>query len=109
MLSRAAQGAPSAAHEARRLLGQCLDHLSRATVRIVIVGGLPGTDPSTLATAMGPGHDWETVRSDVVPTQLARLDPTIPKSSACRHSLYSTQLRARPMTRGPSGPPERPA
>lgn len=49
---RAAQGDPSATAAARRLHDLALDHLRRAEVRLVLVGGAPGSGKSTVATAL---------------------------------------------------------
>ncbi|MDQ6615666.1 MAG: AAA family ATPase, partial [Actinomycetota bacterium] len=91
---RAAQGAPGAAQEAQRFLGQSMEHLQAAAVRIVVVGGLPGTGKSTLAAAMGVSLGWDVVRSDVLRKQLAGLDPATAASSAYDHGLYTARGRA---------------
>ncbi|MFC3961558.1 bifunctional aminoglycoside phosphotransferase/ATP-binding protein [Nocardia jiangsuensis] len=51
-LIRHDQGDDTAAARARRHLGLALDHLDRATVRLILVGGLPGTGKSTLAASL---------------------------------------------------------
>ncbi|MDQ6947434.1 MAG: AAA family ATPase [Actinomycetota bacterium] len=91
---RAVQGADGAADEARLLLGQCLERLRKAAVRIVLVGGLPGTGKSTLAAAMGAQLGWDVVRSDVVRKQLAGLEPATPASAAYGQGLYTAGHRA---------------
>jgi aminoglycoside phosphotransferase family enzyme/predicted kinase len=63
---RHAQGGPDAAPEARRLHALCLRHLERGRVRLVLVGGAPGTGKSTVAAALGEGTGWPVLRSDVV-------------------------------------------
>ena len=55
---RHVQGDPEAAHEARRLHDLCLRHLERARVRLVLVGGAPGTGKSTVAAALGERTGW---------------------------------------------------
>jgi uncharacterized protein len=49
---RAGQGAPEAVDEARDLAGLSLRHLRAGEVRLVLVGGAPGTGKTTLAAAI---------------------------------------------------------
>ncbi len=58
------QGAHDAAEEAVRLLELAQDHLDRGRVRLVLVGGLPGTGKSTLANALGDALGAVVLRSD---------------------------------------------
>jgi uncharacterized protein len=50
--ARHTEGDPNAAVEARRFAALAADHLRRARVRLVLLGGLPGTGKSTLARAL---------------------------------------------------------
>ncbi|KLL10797.1 AAA family ATPase [Protofrankia coriariae] len=78
---RARQGAPEAARQARRLARIALLHLRRGRVRLVLIGGLPGTGKSTLAGRLVDTEDgWVLLRSDVVRKELAGLpaDTQIP-------------------------------
>jgi uncharacterized protein len=68
---RARQGDDRAAPEARRLLGIAHAHLEAARVRLVVVGGLPGTGKSTLAAALGEALGATVLRSDEVRKELA--------------------------------------
>lgn len=71
---RAGQGDPDAAALARRLADLTLDHLRRGRVRLVLVGGLPGTGKSTLAGRLAEAPDgWVLLRSDTVRKELAGL------------------------------------
>ncbi|WP_217913487.1 AAA family ATPase [Miltoncostaea marina] len=63
---RAGQGDPAAAARARRLHALALARLERAQVRLVLVGGAPGTGKSTLAAGLAAAGGWTVVRSDVV-------------------------------------------
>ncbi len=49
-----------------RLLALAADHLDRATVRAVLVGGLPGSGKSTLAEHLGDELGWAVLGSDEV-------------------------------------------
>ena len=58
------QGEPHAAALARSLLGLALDHLERGRVRLVLVGGLPGTGKSTLSAALADQLPVVVLRTD---------------------------------------------
>jgi len=76
---RSGQGDEDAADLARRHAALTLDHLRRARVRLVLVGGLPGTGKSTLAGELaGAGDGWVLLRSDVVRKELAGLPADAP-------------------------------
>jgi predicted kinase len=68
---RHAQGAPDAGDEAAAHLTRCHDHLRRGRVRLVLVGGAPGTGKSTLAGALGERLGWVVLRSDEVRKELS--------------------------------------
>ena len=64
---------PEAAAQASDLLAICASHLDRSAVRLVLVGGLPGTGKSTVASAIGDELGWPVLRSDVVRKELVGL------------------------------------
>lgn len=89
---RAAQGDAHAAAdiaEARGLLDLALAHLQEGRVRLVLVGGLPGTGKSTVANAIGAARDWTVLHSDVVRKELLGLRPTDPARAAFGEGAYS--------------------
>lgn len=57
--------------EARTLLALAGEHTDRASVRLVLVGGLPGTGKSTLAAGLSDRTGWTVLRSDEVRKELA--------------------------------------
>ncbi|MGO8873546.1 MAG: AAA family ATPase [Acidimicrobiales bacterium] len=61
---RSAQGDPGARDEARHLQDLALRHLRQARVRLVVVGGLPGSGKSTVAAGIGAARNWDVLRSD---------------------------------------------
>ncbi|MEX5709178.1 AAA family ATPase [Parafrankia sp. FMc6] len=73
------QGDPAAADEARRLTDIALRHLRRGRPRLVLVGGLPGTGKSTLASHLVSGED----------------DWVLLSSAATEHSYVELLTRAR--------------
>ena len=56
--------------EARARLAQCLDHLRRARIRLILVGGLPGTGKSTLAAELAEALDAAVLSSDPLRKEL---------------------------------------
>ncbi|HMD46591.1 MAG TPA: AAA family ATPase [Acidimicrobiales bacterium] len=85
---RVAQGDAASAGPARALLEMAAAHLEAARVRLVVVGGLPGTGKSTLARALARALDAVVVRSDVVRKELAGLDPGVPAPAPAGRGLY---------------------
>ncbi|WP_322754026.1 AAA family ATPase [Frankia sp. Cas3] len=69
---RHAQGDREAANEARALAHLTLEHLRRGRVHLVLVGGLPASGKSTLASRLVDDTDGSVLlRSDVVRKELA--------------------------------------
>lgn len=56
--------------EAAKLLHQCVGRLESAIVRLVVVGGLPGTGKTTVANGMEERAGWSVLRSDVTRKEL---------------------------------------
>lgn len=63
---RAGQGAADEVQLARVFHALTLRHLQTARVRLVLVGGLPGTGKSTIAGGLSDTRDWALLRSDVI-------------------------------------------
>jgi aminoglycoside phosphotransferase family enzyme/predicted kinase len=68
-------GLPETAALARSLAGLALAHLERGRVRLVVVGGLPGTGKTTLAARVAQQEGWVHLSSDVTRKRLAGLAP----------------------------------
>jgi uncharacterized protein len=90
----AQQEDPMALADARGLLELASSHLESARVRLVLVGGLPGTGKSTLARAIGDALGAPVLRSDHVRKELAGLPPDRPARAAFGEDLYSAAQTA---------------
>jgi len=71
---RAEQGEPEARERARALMQMTLDHLERARVRVVLVGGSPGTGKTTLASTLSDTLGWPMLRTDVIRKEITGTD-----------------------------------
>ncbi|SDZ48614.1 hypothetical protein SAMN05216215_108119 [Saccharopolyspora shandongensis] len=67
---RHAQGVADAAAQARQLTGMTLQHLRDGQVRLVLVGGLPGTGKSTVAGALADRMGAVLLRTDQIRREL---------------------------------------
>lgn len=71
---RAVAGDPDAPREARTLLTQCDRHLREAELRLVLVGGLPGSGKSTVAEGLADRLGWTVLSSDEVRKDVVGID-----------------------------------
>jgi uncharacterized protein len=86
---RADQGDEGAAAEAGGLLAMARRHLQVGTVRLVVVGGLPGSGKSTLCTGLGDTLDATVLRSDEIRKELAGHPPHRPTPAPYGEGLYT--------------------
>jgi len=80
---------------ARGLLALAARHIAHGRVRLVIVGGPPGTGKTTLAGALERRTGWTAVHSDEVRKRLAGLEPTTTAADALDAGLYTPEWTAR--------------
>jgi hypothetical protein len=88
---RAEQGDPDAAAEAQALLGITRRHLGAGAVRLVLVGGLPGTGKSTLAGRIADDLGHVVLSSDRIRKELAGLNPLEPAPATYLDNLYTPE------------------
>lgn len=91
---RAAQGDSHAIDEARALLRLADRHLERGRVRLVLVGGSPGTGKSTLADALGRELGWVVLRSDLRRKELVGVSPGVHAQEPFRSGIYAPEVTA---------------
>lgn len=91
---RAGQGDETSSATSHRLLTLSHQHLEAARVRLVLVGGLPGTGKSTLAAALGDILGVTVLRSDEVRKELAGLPVTAPAGAPFGQGIYSPEFSA---------------
>ncbi len=91
---RADQGVADAAPKAQRLLEMARAHLDAGRVRLVLVGGLPGTGKSTLARSLGEATGALVLRSDVVRKELAGLAADQPAAAPFGEGIYAASATA---------------
>jgi uncharacterized protein len=88
---RAAQGDEGSIDAARQHLSMTHDHLEAGRVRLVLVGGLPGTGKSTLSGDLGDTLNATVLRSDEIRKELAGMPATSPAAAPFREGIYSAQ------------------
>ncbi len=92
---QAGPGAPDRGEDhraARSLLDLARRHLIAGQVRLIVIGGLPGTGKSTLAAGLGRAWGASVVRSDEVRKQLAGVDPSTPAPAPFGQGLYRPEM-----------------
>ncbi len=85
---RHGQGDDRSLEQARLLLAMAHDHLDRGRVRLVLVGGLPGTGKSTLAATIGDRLGATVLRSDEVRKEIVGLSTGQPAPAAFEEGIY---------------------
>jgi len=85
---RLAQGESEKAPEVRTLVDLCLSHLRRATIRLVVVGGLPGSGKSTVAEKIARHLGATYLSSDDIRDEM-RARPPHPVPEGWRSGAYA--------------------
>jgi aminoglycoside phosphotransferase family enzyme/predicted kinase len=85
------QGDPAAAADAVAHTELALRHLRAGEVRLVLVGGLPGTGKTTVAHGLADRFGAVVLSSDRVRKELAGLDPLERAGAGFRDGIYSPE------------------
>ncbi|OZG29546.1 hypothetical protein BH683_008890 [Williamsia sp. 1138] len=93
-LIRVTQGVSSAHDSAHRHLRLAHEHLLRGRVRLGLVGGLPGTGKTTVATHLAQAVDAVLISSDVVRRELLGAGVIAGDAAVFGEGLYSAQNKA---------------
>jgi uncharacterized protein len=83
------QGDPAAAGQASTYAAIALAHLRRGVVRLIMVGGLPGTGKTTLAGRLADELGAVLISSDRVRKELAGRNPTDSAQSSYLDGIYA--------------------
>ncbi len=85
---RSDQGDPTAHREASGLETLALEQLRSSSIRLVVVGGLPGTGKSTVARALAARNGWVVIASDHVRKDRAAMSVTARTGDGYGTGLY---------------------
>jgi hypothetical protein len=91
---RARQGDERARRQAMDLLAMARGHLEDGQVRLLLVGGLPGTGKSSLAAALGHALHATVLRSDEIRKERAGLTTNERAPAAFGAGLYTAESTA---------------
>jgi predicted kinase len=88
-------GESAAASAAVGLLDQCTQHLQQGQVRLVLIGGAPGTGKTTLAEAVAERLHGSLMRSDELRKEQAGLSATAPAGASFGEGIYTATATER--------------
>ncbi|OFB36699.1 hypothetical protein BA059_23195 [Mycolicibacterium sp. (ex Dasyatis americana)] len=88
---RVEQGNQSAEADARRHLDIALEHLRRGAVRLVVIGGGPGTGKTTLAHALAEQLSARVISTDDVRRELQEQGLVTGDAGTLNEGLYSSE------------------
>ncbi|MCX2931316.1 AAA family ATPase [Mycobacterium sp. CVI_P3] len=88
---RYTQGVGSAADDARRHLQIARDHLRAGAVRLILVGGGPGTGKTTLSRSLAEELGAEVISTDDVRAEMARLGEITGAPGVLDEGLYTRE------------------
>ncbi|NKY59375.1 bifunctional aminoglycoside phosphotransferase/ATP-binding protein [Nocardia flavorosea] len=95
---RAGQGDTEGGDRAHRHLQIAVEHLRASTVRLVLVGGLPGTGKSSLAVGLAEHTDAAVLSSDTIRAELRAAGEIVGESGIYGHGAYSPENKQRVYT-----------
>lgn len=91
---RAAQGVAEAGTKAQELMDIAGAHLRAARVRLILVGGAPGTGKSTLAEELAEARGYVVISSDRVRKEQAGVTPETSMAAGFGEGIYTAERTA---------------
>lgn len=91
---RADQGDSAARARAQLHMAQCERHLRLGRVRLVLLGGLPGTGKSAIASLLASRRGLVHLRSDSVRRSITTADPSAERDEGFGRGRYTLDRRA---------------
>ncbi len=88
---RVTQGHPDAAADAHRHIDIALEHLRSCTVRLIVIGGGPGTGKTTLAHALAQPIGAQVISTDDVRQELQRSGAIAGRVGDLNAGLYAPE------------------
>ena len=95
---RSRQGDANAAAEARALVALALRHLEIARIRLVVVGGLPGSGKTTICGRVAGALGWMHLRTDEVRHDVAGIGRDARGHSPLDEGLYAAPITLKTYT-----------
>ncbi|MFG1605224.1 AAA family ATPase [Actinoplanes sp. NPDC049265] len=89
------QGDPRAAADVAHYTDLTLRHLREGVVRLILVGGTPGTGKTTLAGGLADRLGAVLLSSDRIRKEIAGLDPDRSAAAGYRHGIYTLEWTER--------------
>ncbi|HVX43840.1 MAG TPA: AAA family ATPase [Mycobacteriales bacterium] len=94
-LVRFEQGDPTAYGTARGLISLAHDHARAARIKVILVGGLPGTGKSTIAEAVSSDLGAALLSSDRVRKEMNGIPEGVSAAAPYGEGLYTSDMTAR--------------
>jgi hypothetical protein len=89
------QGDAPSRDRARELIDLCDRRLARGRIRLMLIGGLPGTGKSTVAEDLSDRTGWTVLRSDEIRKDITGTEHSSTERHTFGEGIYSDEVTAR--------------